>query len=64
MLKNRLDLGRPVQRVVSRRKMRPGPRYRDGGINLPKHFRDDQDPEGPIKRRVSSICWPKNHVLK
>ena len=52
MLKNRLDLGRPVNSAVSRRKMRPGPRYRDGGINIPKHFKEEQDPEGPLKRRV------------
>ena len=53
MLKNRLDLGKPVNTAITRRKIRPGPRYRDGGINLPKHFLDEQDPEGPLKRRVS-----------
>jgi hypothetical protein len=55
MLKNRMDLGKPVQAntAISRRKIRPGPRYRDGGINLPKHFLDEQDPEEPLNRRVS-----------
>ena len=52
MLKNRLDLGRPVNTAVTRRRIRPGPRYRDGGINIPKHFRAGQDAEGPLKRRV------------
>ena len=54
MLKNRLDLGKPVNSAVSRRKIRPGPRYRDGGINIPKHFKDEQDLEGPLKRRVTA----------
>ena len=52
MLKHRYNMGRPVNSAVSRRKIRPGPRYRDGGVNIPKHFRDEQDPEGPLKRRV------------
>ena len=47
-------MGRPVE-VIKRRRIRPGPRYRDGGANIPKHFRDGQDPEGPLKRRVSNI---------
>ena len=52
MLKNRLDLGRPVNTAVTRRRIRPGPRYRDGGINIPKHFRDRQVSEATLKRRV------------
>ena len=55
MLKNRLDLGRPVNTAVTRRRIRPGPRYRDGGINIPKHFRDRQLSEATLKRRVISI---------
>ena len=55
MLKNRLDLGRPVNTAVTRRRIRPGPRYRDGGINIPKHFRDRQLSEATLKRGVITI---------
>ena len=62
MLKNRLDLGRPVNTAVTRRRIRPGPRYRDGGINIPKHFRDRQLSEATLKRRVMNIkqLWLRN----